>query len=148
MVKRPAWKEQPRPQKVAKSVAVPTYHDFRPSWRIGDMVLAHDDFGFHQIDSSALKNLQQRLRGYECRSWREILHSKQHPDDHFMPVADISKEAQELLERSGVGDVDEVVSLRVGKKCRMWGIMQSGGTLLILWWDPKHLVYKMNVKSN
>jgi hypothetical protein len=112
------------------------------------MVLVHDDFGFHEIDGVALKNLQQRLRGYECRTWRDILHARQHSDDHFMPVDKISKEARTLLEQSGVGDVDEVVSLRVGGKCGMWGIMQSGGTLLILWWDPKHLVYEMNVKGN
>jgi hypothetical protein len=148
MAKRPAWKEQPPTQKIPKSVAVSTYHEFRPSWRVGDMVLSHDELGFHEIDEAALKNLQQRLRGYECRTWQEILHSKIHPEDHFLPVDKMSKEAQGLLEQSGVGDVDEVVSLRVGKKCRLWGIMQPFGTLLILWWDPKHLVYPMNIKDN
>lgn len=112
------------------------------------MLLVHDDFGFHEMDGAALQNLQQRLRGYECRTWREILHSSKDSPDHFLPRDKVCKEAQNLLERSGVGDVDEILSLRVGKRCRLWGVMQENGTALLLWWDPKHLVYKMNVKDN
>lgn len=112
------------------------------------MLLVHDDFGFHEIDDGALKSLQQRLRGYECRTWQEILHSSRDSPDHFLPVDKMCKEAQRLLEESTVGDVDQVLSLRIGKKARMWAIMQEHGTALLLWWDPEHLVYKMNVTGN
>lgn len=112
------------------------------------MLLIDDQFGWHRIDDTKLRNLQQRLRGYECRTWKEILHPpKKHPPDHFMPVADICRDAQKLLESAGLSDTDHLVSLRIGGKGRVWGILQ-GGVLLILWWDPDHLVYPMNPADN
>lgn len=151
MVKQPKWKTEPRPvQKVVPAApVVVTYHEFKPSWRVGEMLLVHDVFGWHRINATRLANLQQRLRGYECRTWKEILHPpKKHPPDHFTPVESICRDAQKLLDASGLGDTDELVSLRIGGKGRLWGIMQTGGTLLVLWWDPDHLVYPMNIADN
>jgi len=149
MVKRATWKEPPTSTaKQPRFTDFTPYQKLKPSWRVGNMLLVHDDLGWHAIDGQALQNLQQRLRGYECRTWQEILHDKIHSPDHLMAVNKLSKVAQTELRRSGVGDIDEIVSLRIGRRCRAWGVMQENGTLLLLWWDPKHLVYKMNVTDN
>ncbi len=64
-----------------------------------------------------------------------------------MPVAEICAPARAQLEEKRLADTDELVSIRIGKTERIWGILQQG-VLLVLWWDPQHLVYPMNPADN
>jgi len=79
--------------------------------------------------------------------WREILAPGDKRLHHYMPVSDICSEAQRQLEDKKLGDTDSLVSLRIKQRERVWGILQ-GSALLLLWWDPEHLVYPMNIKDN
>jgi len=54
-----------------------------------------------------------------------------------LEVAKLIPEAQRRLKQKRLGDVEDVVSLRVGKRRRVWGI-RYGRTLYLLWWDPDH----------
>jgi hypothetical protein len=69
--------------------------------------------------------------------WREILldAKKQH---HTISAERLSVEAQKCLEEDWQG-ADEVVSLSLMGKERIFGIMDRGA-LTILWWDPEHVV--------
>ncbi len=37
-------------------------------------------------------------------------------------------------------ETDALVSLRLGAKKRIWGVLE-GSVLYVLWWDPHHEVY-------
>lgn len=144
--KRPRVREEPHPQKIPKALPLPNYRNERPSWRVSEMLMIDGQFGWHAIDGDALRKIQERLKSFETQTWNEILsHSRR--QNHYMPVSEICKEAQNLLEQRGLGDTDALVSLRIGKSERLWGILQ-GATLLILWWDPDHAVYPMNIAEN
>jgi|GEM_PF-4439312 len=47
----------------------------------------------------------------------------------------------------GIYEYDEVLSLRVTKAERVWGLKAPVG-IDLLWWDPAHSVYPMNVADN
>jgi len=66
---------------------------------------------------------------------------------HHMPVEEICRAAQAQLEEKKLADTESLVSLRIGKSERVWGILQQS-SLLLLWWDPQHLVYEMNIANN
>ena len=69
-------------------------------------------------------------------TWGEILADG---NNHLMAISNLTKDAQDRLEEIGQLDIDQLVSLRVAGKPRVWGILEHS-TLKILWWDPEHLV--------
>lgn len=58
-------------------------------------------------------------------------------DSHNIEVNQIVKDAQRRLEEIRQADVDELFSLRLSGKERIWGIVDRN-IFKILWWDPKH----------
>lgn len=106
-----------------------------------------DPFGWHGISATDIVQVHARLGALEKNTWREILTptvgKKIH---HFIAVSRICREAQLQLEEKRLV-TDEVVSLRVTGRARVWGILQ-GSTLLLLWWDPEHRICPMNPADN
>ena len=58
---------------------------------------------------------------------------------HLVKVENLSAEAQGYLDRVGLDDVDELVSLRLSGRERVWGILDEN-ILNLLWWVPEHQV--------
>ncbi len=69
-------------------------------------------------------------------TWAELLGGKQ---NHNVSVSDLCKAARQRLEEIGQDDIDELLSLRLSGKERVWGIL-SEGVCTLLWWDPEHQV--------
>lgn len=67
--------------------------------------------------------------------WSEILNR----NSHAVPISKICPEAQGRLKELKQDDVDELISLRLTGKKRVWGIRDQN-ILKILWWDPEHTV--------
>jgi hypothetical protein len=57
-----------------------------------------------------------------------------------MPVAKICEEAKSRLNAIRLEDTDALFSLRLSGPERIWGILDNS-VLLLLWWDPFHLIY-------
>jgi hypothetical protein len=147
MVRRPKWKAEPHPQKKVPPVSPPDYRDDNPSWRVREMLMV-EPFGWHSMSGAEIAKIHARLATLERSTWREILlPSMGRKKHHYMPVNEICAEAQDQLEEKKLADTDSLVSLRIGKTERVWGILQAG-SLLLLWWDPLHLIYEMNVPDN
>ena len=143
-MKRPGRIAEPQSEKRPVALEPQDWRDDYPSWRVREVLLV-DPFGWHNINTDQMRQIHGRLSALERMTWREILNpSMGRRKHHFMPVGEIPKDAQRQLEEKKLGDTDDLVSLRIGKAERVWGILQ-GSTLLLLWWDPFHLVYKMDV---
>jgi len=70
-------------------------------------------------------------------TWSELLvHAKKR--NHSIKISDITPEARDRLEIIGLA-LDEVVSLRLSGKERVFGYLDNG-VLELLWWDPEHQV--------
>jgi len=83
--------------------------------------------------------IRSKLAAFEKLTWKEILVNQGHRH-HSVPTVGICKEAQDCLEETGYGGLEEIVSLRLAGAERVWGVMESG-VLVLLWWDPHHEVW-------
>ena len=95
-------------------------------------------FGWSGLDGHGLKEIRAKLADYESLTWREI-RVAQADRNHLISIQKMSPEAQRRLRRI-LPDVDELFSLRLSGKGRIFGIIQERGVMLVIWWDPGHRV--------
>lgn len=137
--KQPKRAAQPKPEK--KAVAAPgsaqSFYDLRPSWRFQTLRL-EPPFGWHEVSREKMLEVIGRLRNLETMTWSDIL-VRAGKENHAIPTSELIRDAQDILEDSYQGGVDQVYSLRVPARERIWGIIEAG-VLLLLWWDPEHAV--------
>ena len=84
-----------------------------------------------------LIKIHGKLKNFETMYWYEI---EKNNMNHFMPIDKLTKQAQNRLKELNIEDTDEMYSLHLGGKERIWG-MRENEILKILWWDPDHTVY-------
>lgn len=65
--------------------------------------------------------------------------------NHKMEVADLDKEARDRLVEIDLDDLDELWSLRLSGRERVWGTI-TRNVFSLLWWDPEHTVYPVSKK--
>lgn len=129
---------EPSPSKTAKPGANPdTFYDKYPAWRISKIEMA-DPFGWHKLSTKEVNSIQTKLSEFESMTWEEIS-IKSKKQNHSVTIDKLSKKAQARLIKINIIDIDELFSLRLGGKQRVWGILDQG-ILNLLWWDPQHLV--------
>lgn len=115
----------------------------KPSWRISMLEMCAP-FGWHKIDRTALDSIRQKLGHFESMTWNDIL-IKGNKQNHRVSRNKLSRDAQQRLEILKQDDIDELVSLHLSGKERIWGILESD-VLRLLWWDPNHKVYPVQKK--
>lgn len=114
--------------------AVPGYDGQFPLWafRIVDL---GGPWCWSALGGDALREVLQRMRELETMTWFAITETGSHAID----VSALAKRARDRLLEIQQDDVDQVYSLRVTGRRRIFGI-RDGGVLRILWWDPEHEV--------
>lgn len=95
------------------------------------------------MDNQTLLEVMGHLRDFESMKWAEI---EQGTGSHFVKKGSLIKKANDRLGQIKQDDVDELFSLRVSGKKRIWGIRDES-VLRIIWWDPSHEVCP-SVKSH
>ena len=135
----PKAKSVPDISKTPQASEARSYHTDHPSWRIGRLDLA-DPFGWHTVDAERLSIIREKLGQLETQTWGEIL-VKAKKQNHSVGIGSLCKDARDrlnLIYRGNI-DIDELVSLRLSARERVWGILDQG-VFSVLWWDPKHKV--------
>lgn len=140
--KKPKWQVEPHPNKQPTATTPTSYHKLNPSWRIAKMEMV-DPFGWHQVDSAMLSYIRDRIIEFERRTWAEILGDHH---NHPVEVGRLAPLAQERLQEMRQDDLEEMLSLRLSGKERIWGILDRGVCTLI-WWDPEHQVCPSQKKN-
>jgi hypothetical protein len=135
----PKAKEIPSFGKTPKASEGRSYYSDHPSWRIGRMDFV-DPFGWHTVDSQKLEDIRSKLGQLETRTWGEIL-LRAKKQNHSVSIEILCKDAQDRLSEMYKGhvDIDDLVSLRLSGRERVWGILDQG-VFAVLWWDPEHAV--------
>lgn len=134
--RRPKTAKQPSTSKTPKTVANPDeFYDLNPAWRISKMHLAQP-YGWHILDADKILQIQNRLAHFEGMRWSEIL-IKGKKSNHLVEVDRLCQEAQRHLASISLEDIDEILSLRLSSRERVWGILDRG-VVHLLWWDPEH----------
>jgi hypothetical protein len=131
----------PREEKKPR-VAPGSDRDRTPVWLLGLM-----DFGgpwcWRKMTLHTLDRVRVRLAAFERMTFKEIEGKK----NHEIPVEQLGKMAQDRLIELGIDEYDAVLSLRVTTVERVWGLKAPHG-IFLLWWDPAHSVYPMNITDN
>ena len=83
-----------------------------------------------------------KLKNFETMKWAEIKGPKK---SHFIKKTRLIKEAQDRLSEIGFEEEEELFSLRLEGKQRIWGLLDDH-VLRILWWDPEHEICPSNLK--
>lgn len=93
-----------------------------------------------------IERIFDKLADYEGMTWQEIQSASggktYGTNSHFENVADLDKAAQKRLVELKLDDVDQLFSLRLTGKERLYGILENG-VFAILWYDKEHEVYRV-----
>jgi hypothetical protein len=128
----------PRDEKRPKTGVETSFHDMHPCWRFHKVDWEHP-FVKGEVTGERLREWFDRLCEFEKMTWNEILVVAK-KQNHNVNVEDLDKAARDRLEKVfGVVDFDEMLSLRVGGKERIWGLLDRGAVTLV-WWDTDHAV--------
>lgn len=143
MVKRASSKFNPPTSKTPRTdPTLPNSMQKKPGWHVG-AVDTKGPWGWDKIQKDLFfTEILPKIKNFESMFWSEILNR----NNHEVPVAQISHDAQERLIQLRLDDVESLVSLRLTGQQRIWGI-RIDNILKILWWDPEHKVYPSNLKN-
>jgi len=93
---------------------------------------------------SGIREVLARLANFESMSWQQI-HSG--TGSHVVDVTGIIKEARDrIIHLKKEEWADNLCSLRMCGKERLWGFLRSG-IFHLLWWDPEHQVFPSKKKN-
>jgi hypothetical protein len=110
------------------------YLSEKPMWRLRSM-RTKDPYGWHSIERDEMLIVIERLKSFETMTWQEVERS----GSHWISCDEICKDAQGCLEEDWQGGAEQVFSLRMGGKPRVWGIIDER-VFYILWFDPNHQI--------
>lgn len=134
MKKKPTHSQNPTTNKIPTAREnVEKHNSERLVWRVS-IIDKDGKWGWGRIDSNMLwDKIHSKLKSFESMTLHEITNK----GSHNIKVNQIVKDAQKRLEEIKQADVDELFSLRLSGKERIWGIVDRN-IFKILWWDPKH----------
>lgn len=143
--KNPKYNVEPVSTKQPKiASSPPDFYSQRPSWRVSKLEFANP-FGWHELDKAQIEAILNKLKDFESMTWREILLDAK-KQNHTVSINQLGSTARRRLQVIQLDDLDELTSLRLSGKQRIWGILNQG-TLNLLWWDPNHQVYPVQKKN-
>lgn len=126
--------QSPSDSKLPKSGGFQTTHHCNPELRAGQMDM-DGPWGWNKFDPLLLQNLFHKIFDSQKLTW-QILREN---GSHLVQVGDLCAKAQKRLFELSKDDCDELFSLRVTGRQRIWGI-KDGNIFWLLWWDPNHEV--------
>lgn len=143
---KPIAAQQP-PRPVPRVGAnVEAIEDAHPTWRTV-LLDFEGPWGWEKADGKALKKIHAVLKSYESMKWREIRQKDSCGDIELSDVDAKSADARARLRQLGFSQYETLCKLRIDKKGRVWGIRERH-IFQLLWWDPDHTVYPMNIADN
>jgi hypothetical protein len=97
------------------------------------------EYGWHPISFKDNEAAFKTLSSFETRKWCEVVNDTYH--NHFISISNFpTQEASKRLQQLGLDDYDEIFSIRIDAKTRVYGI-KDGRVLNLLWFDPEHRLY-------
>lgn len=93
-------------------------------------------YGWSRCDSHRdYFDILRRKKSFEGMTWAELGKG----GSHHIDLKDLCKDAQNRLRALNLDDFDELYSLRITGKKRVW-CFKDGRIMRVIWWDPDHQV--------
>lgn len=140
--KKPRHREQP-----PKSPAARKRHDPESTeseklvWALS-AVDREGPWGWRKVTAKAWwDDIFPVLYGLETMTWAEVKSAaggrRQGTNHHAVPVGEMTREARKRLDKIEKDDLDEMFSLRIDSRKRIYGI-REGRVFKPVWYDPFH----------
>jgi len=130
-VKQPSSRKKPRGKEKPESAETETI-----VWHLG-IIDRFGSWGWNDIKNTILwDGVLKKLRHFETMTWAAIKESRR---NHSIPVSELCHDAQKRLCKLKQDDIEELFSVGLSGKQRIFGI-RDRRVLKILWWDPNHTV--------
>lgn len=114
--------------------------DRNPIWSFKLVDNNYDKWGFIHCEN-IYNDIIIKLADYEGMTWDEILKAtggkKCGNNNHYEPVSSLTKEAQKRWIDLKLDQYDQIFSLRITGKKRLYGILNDR-VFRIVWFDQKH----------
>lgn len=140
-IRQQAHLEQQAKRRTATAAAKPDWKSESPRWSFRILEL-EGPYGWERASANDLKAVAARLGHFEAMKWGELVTQPGNPN-HLVSVDDLGREARREFERifHPQDQVDELMSLRLDARKRVWGRLDHDTPALqLLWWDPEHQV--------
>jgi len=98
-------------------------------------------WGWKNISPLQLRGIFRKIFSCQKLTWQNLRTS----GSHLVDLKDLYPKAQKRLLQIEKDDQDQLYSLRLSGKERIWGI-KDGNIFWLLWWDPNHEVCPSNKK--
>ncbi len=105
-----------------------------PEFKAGQMDM-QGPFGWRHFDPLQIQEMLQKIFDSQKMTWQALREN----GSHFVQVDQLCSAAQKRLSELKKDEWEELFSLRLSGKVRIWGI-KEGNILWLLWWDPNHEV--------
>jgi hypothetical protein len=129
--KEPQFGANPGKLKTPRSVELPN-DELRPEFKVCKMDM-DGKWGWSTFDPRHLKEFLSRLLDCQKLTWQELRQN----GSHCVQTSQIVSDARKRLQVLQLDDWEELYSLRLAGKPRIWGLKEVG-IFWILWWDPNH----------
>ncbi len=126
--------QSPSDKKLPKSGNFQVVTNPNLEFRAGQMDM-RGPWGWNQFDPSLLQDLLHKIFDSQKLTWQTLRDN----GSHLVQVSNLCSQAQRRLLELRKDDCDELFSLRVTGRQRIWGIKDCS-ILWLLWWDPEHEV--------
>ena len=103
-------------------------------WQFSFMDLS-GPFSCSAITNEDWHLILSKMRSWETMTWNEIEGRR----DHSINIDGLSDTAKKRLAEIQLDDIDEVFSLHINSKKRLFGI-RDRNIFKVLWWDSEHKV--------
>lgn len=121
------------PSSAGRSIS---FDSLLPSWRFNRLDLeATSPYSWHKAKKQDWQEVLDKLGNLETQTWAQLLGDHH----HRISVDVLSKDAKQRLLQLKLDDYEDVLSIRLTGKRRVFGL-QDGHACLLLWWDPHHKV--------
>lgn len=145
MMKNTPSNKQPKSSAHLSSSKIPKSHQQDQGkgfvWRFS-LVDKEGPFGWKSMSNEKYLDILTRMGNFEGMSLDEIGRG----GSHAIPWDGLSKKAQDRLKEIKQDDIEELFSLRMGGKERIFCIRAGRNCLKVLWWDPDHKVCPSSLK--
>ncbi len=142
--KRTICREHPSQKKKTNKIELLSSDLEKPAWQFRQIDWS-GLWGWHKLEANKWQEILTKLGHFETRTWADI---KSDGNNHSVDIQNSpNPEVLKRLAEIHQDDIDELFSLRLSGKERLWGILDNH-ILKILWWDMNHEVWPSKKKQS
>jgi hypothetical protein len=111
------------------------------AWHFHRRDRQHSLWGWNKLMPREWRDILKHLEALERMTWAQIKAQaggrRAGTNSHSLDVCDFCHDARKRLEEIGLDDCDNLFSLRLNNKLRLYGF-RDGRVLQLIWHDPHH----------